>query len=71
MLDLAWSPDGSALVSGSIANECLVWDVETKKSLVGNGAVRVYLVGVLTSMWGCVASPTSASCGTWRQRRAW
>lgn len=26
--DIAWAPDASALVSGSIENICIVWDAE-------------------------------------------
>lgn len=26
--DLAWAPDSSALMSGSIENICIIWDVE-------------------------------------------
>eukprot|EP00798_Chlamydomonas_sp_ICE-L_P022059 gene22059-29124_t len=29
--DLSWSPDASALVSGSIENLCILWDVESKR----------------------------------------
>ncbi|KAK9907533.1 hypothetical protein WJX75_005474 [Coccomyxa subellipsoidea] len=31
VLDLAWAPDSSALLSGSIENVCVVWDVEKGK----------------------------------------
>ncbi|KXZ43425.1 hypothetical protein GPECTOR_91g579 [Gonium pectorale] len=33
VLDLAWAPDGSALLSGGIENNVIVWDVDGKKSL--------------------------------------
>ncbi|GIL93395.1 hypothetical protein Vretimale_17474 [Volvox reticuliferus] len=33
VLDLAWAPDGSALISGGIENNCILWDVEARKSL--------------------------------------
>ncbi|GFR49751.1 hypothetical protein Agub_g11909, partial [Astrephomene gubernaculifera] len=33
VLDLAWAPDGSALLSGGIENNCILWDVEGRKSL--------------------------------------
>ena len=26
--DVAWAPDSSALISGSIENICIIWDVE-------------------------------------------
>ena len=29
--DLSWAPDSSALLSGSIENVCVVWDVEKGK----------------------------------------
>ncbi|KAH7622201.1 putative Chromatin assembly factor 1 subunit FAS2 [Nannochloris sp. 'desiccata'] len=31
VMDLAWSPDGSALISGSIDNKVIVWEVSEKK----------------------------------------
>jgi chromatin assembly factor 1 subunit B len=31
VMDLAWSPDGSALLSGSIDNKVIVWEVSEKK----------------------------------------
>ncbi len=36
VLDLCWSPDASALVTGSIENICLLWDVEGRKAQVGD-----------------------------------
>ena len=30
-MDLAWSTDGSALLSGSIDNKAIVWDVSDKR----------------------------------------
>eukprot|EP00983_Pelagomonas_calceolata_P129844 1161640-Pelagomonas_calceolata.AAC.10 len=36
--DLAWSPDGSALVSGGVENICILWDVEAKRGMVGGRA---------------------------------
>ncbi|EFJ49718.1 hypothetical protein VOLCADRAFT_58980, partial [Volvox carteri f. nagariensis] len=33
VLDLAWAPDGSALLSGGIENNCILWDVDGRKSL--------------------------------------
>ena len=33
--DLAWSPDGSALVSGGVENICILWDVDAKRGMVG------------------------------------
>lgn len=38
VLDLAWAPDGSALLSGGVENNCILWDVEGRKSLVGTHA---------------------------------
>ncbi len=32
--DLAWSPDASALVSGSVENLCILWDVESRRGQV-------------------------------------
>ena len=32
MFDLAWAPDASALLSGSIENICVLWDVDAGKS---------------------------------------
>ncbi len=32
--DLAWSPDGSALVSGSVENWAMLWDVEGRRGVV-------------------------------------
>jgi chromatin assembly factor 1 subunit B len=37
VLDLAWAPAGSSLLSGGIENNCMLWDVEGRKSLVGGG----------------------------------
>jgi hypothetical protein len=34
VLDVSWSPDGSALASGGVENAVFVWDVEGRKSLV-------------------------------------
>ena len=34
VLDVCWSPDGTALATGSIENMCLVWDVDGKKCQV-------------------------------------
>ncbi|KDD73564.1 hypothetical protein H632_c2051p0, partial [Helicosporidium sp. ATCC 50920] len=41
ILDLAWSSDGSALVSGSIDNKALVWDAGDKR----RGALLAQLAG--------------------------
>lgn len=39
--DLAWAPDGSALLTGSVENESMVFDVEARKTLVrGAGLAR-------------------------------
>ena len=27
VLDLAWSPDSGSLMSGSVDNQCMIWDV--------------------------------------------
>lgn len=27
VLDLEWSPDGTALISGSVDNNCIIWSV--------------------------------------------
>ncbi len=32
--DIAWSPDASALLSGGVENECMVFDVEARKMAV-------------------------------------
>jgi WD40 repeat protein len=29
VLDLAWSPDSASLISGSVDNQCMIWDVAT------------------------------------------
>lgn len=31
VLDLAWSPDSASLISGSVDNQCMIWDVTTGK----------------------------------------
>ncbi|KAG0572873.1 hypothetical protein KC19_VG131500 [Ceratodon purpureus] len=31
VLDLAWSPDSALLMSGSVDNQCMIWDVATGK----------------------------------------
>lgn len=39
VLDLAWSPDGTALLSGSVENECMIFDVDAKKLAVSAAAL--------------------------------
>ena len=31
--DLAWAPNGAALVTGSVDNSCIVWDVPKTKAV--------------------------------------
>jgi chromatin assembly factor 1 subunit B len=31
--DLAWAPTGAALVTGSVDNSCIVWDVPKSKGM--------------------------------------
>ncbi len=35
--DLSWAPDSSAFISGSVENECILWDVGGKR---GAGRLR-------------------------------
>uniref|UniRef100_A0A7S3QY36 CAF1B/HIR1 beta-propeller domain-containing protein n=1 Tax=Dunaliella tertiolecta TaxID=3047 RepID=A0A7S3QY36_DUNTE len=44
--DLAWSPDGSALVSGGVENICILWDVEAKRGMLRMENHQHYVQGV-------------------------
>ncbi len=46
VLDVAWSPDGTALLSGSIERLCYMWDVGTRKSVVRLANHHHYVQGV-------------------------
>eukprot|EP00877_Chromochloris_zofingiensis_P011531 jgi/Chrzof1/6631/Cz19g03120.t1 len=46
VLDLAWSPDGTALLSGSVENECMIFDVDAKKLAARIDGHRHYVQGV-------------------------
>jgi len=37
-MDVAWSPDGAALLSGCVMNDVLVFDVEARRSVVSSNA---------------------------------
>ena len=37
VLDLSWAPDGSALASGRVENDAVVYDVEAHRQLVSRG----------------------------------
>jgi len=42
--DLAWAPGGGALVTGSVENTCIVWDVpKSKAGAVGARVCRGYV----------------------------
>jgi hypothetical protein len=42
VMDVAWSPDGAALLSGCVMNDLLVFDVEARRSVVSG---KVFLGG--------------------------
>lgn len=44
--DLAWAPDDSGLISGSVENTCIVWDAETGKGNVQLQGHEHYVQGV-------------------------
>jgi WD40 repeat protein len=66
VLDLAWSPDGSALCAASADWRGTVWDV-------GTGAQLTTLVGHSAPVTGCrwLTDDTVATCGVDRAVRIW
>jgi hypothetical protein len=46
VFDLAWAPDASALLSGSIENICVLWDVDAGKSRLRLANHSHYVQGV-------------------------
>lgn len=46
VLDLAWSPDSMFLMSGSVDNQCMIWDVSTG-TLLGYHICRVDYLSAL------------------------
>jgi hypothetical protein len=57
VMDVAWAPDGSALLSGCVENELVVFDVDARRSVVGwglglDGRVGAFLQGVSGGLLG-------------------
>ncbi|KAK9809784.1 hypothetical protein WJX73_006467 [Symbiochloris irregularis] len=65
--DIAWAPDSSALVSASVENSCIVWDVEAGKGRVRLEGHKHFVQGVAWHPGG--SSIVSLSCD--RTARVW
>ena len=80
VLDLCWSPDASALVTGSIENMCLLWEVDARKAQVREGkgekgrgilATTLSLLTILLSptlslpLCSCAWRTTPTTCRVW------
>ncbi len=72
MLDLSWSPDASALVTGSIENLCLLWDVDARKASLSLENHTHYVQGVAFDPWGhyVVSQSNDKTCRVYGPRPA-
>jgi WD40 repeat protein len=62
VMDVAWAPDGSALLSGCVENELVVFDVEARRSVVRRGGPRER---------GAGCGRAAAKSAVWAGREDW